>query len=229
VQRVRPFAPKLETMDKTNKKCIIFSAGDFDGLHDELHKVSSDDLIIAADAGYKNCHKSGFTPDIIIGDFDSMDEPSEPAKEIIRVPVEKDDTDTMLAIKLGLERDCTEFHLYGATGGTRLDHTIANLQGLAYLANKSARAYIYDNNYVYTSIKDSSITIRKSFDWAIISIFCMGKPAEGVQISGALYPLDNGSLDANFPLGVSNHFGESDSVSISVKEGTLLIAWELRK
>jgi len=213
-------------MNNTSKKCIIFSAGDFYGLCDVLHNASTNDLIIAADAGYRNCSLSGLVPDIILGDFDSMEEP-ETDNEIIRVPVEKDDTDTMLAIKLGLERGYTEFHLYGATGGERLDHSLANLQALAYLAKHGARGFVYDKSYIYTAINDDTITIGKQKDWGILSIFCIGEQAKGVKIKGAQYPLDNGELDAYFPLGVSNHFGELDSVTIEVEKGCLLICWEL--
>jgi len=99
--------------------CVIFCAAEFDALARPLEK---DDYIIAADGGWLACRKTGITPDLLLGDFDSLrTRPDFP--NILRVPVEKDDTDTMLAVKTGLERGETEFHIYGGMGGRRTDHT----------------------------------------------------------------------------------------------------------
>lgn len=92
--------------------CYIFGAGSFYGL-DRCPRA--DDFIIAADGGWLACRKTGITPDLLLGDFDSLStQPDFP--NILRVPVEKDDTDTMLAVKTGLERGETEFHIYGGMG-----------------------------------------------------------------------------------------------------------------
>ena len=114
------------------KRCFIFAAGTFYGLRE---RPAEEDLVIAADAGYRACQEAGVTPLLLMGDFDSMDQPADFAN-VHRVPVEKDDTDTMLAVKAGLEQGCTEFHLYGGTGGRRLDHTLGNLQTLPYLRRR---------------------------------------------------------------------------------------------
>ena len=104
--------------------CYIFGAGDFDGLEE---RPGAEDYVIAADGGYTACRRAGVEPQLLLGDFDSLAEvPALPHVE--RVPVEKDDTDMMLAIKWGLERGETLFHLYGGMGGQRTDHTVANLQ-----------------------------------------------------------------------------------------------------
>ena len=116
--------------------CYIFGAGSFYGLD---RYPRADDFIIAADGGWLACRKAGITPDLLLGDFDSLStRPDFP--NILRVPVEKDDTDTMLAVKTGLERGETEFHIYGGMGGRRTDHTIANFQALLYLARRGERA-----------------------------------------------------------------------------------------
>lgn len=99
--------------------CYIFGAGDFDGLEE---RPGAEDYVIAADGGYTACRRAGVEPQLLLGDFDSLAEvPALPHVE--RVPVEKDDTDMMLAIKRGLERGETLFHLYGGMGGQRTDHT----------------------------------------------------------------------------------------------------------
>ena len=120
------------------KRCFIYAAGTFYGLREPPREG---DLQIAADAGLHLCERLGVRPDVVLGDFDSMDVRQAPA-DCIRVPVEKDDTDTMLALREGLRRGCDTFYLYGATGGARLDHTLANLQSLAFLLRHRARGYL---------------------------------------------------------------------------------------
>jgi len=139
--------------------------------------------------------------------------------------VEKDDTDTFLAAKLGVEKGCRIFHLYGGAGGDRPDHTMANLQMLLWLSKRGCRGYLYDRRFVYTAITDESITIPRSRDWALLSIFCMGADAQGISLSGVQYPLENGTLSAEFPLGVSNHILADEAV-VRVEDGTLLLCWE---
>ena len=115
--------------------CYIFGAGSFYGLS---QRPAPGDTVIAADGGWEPCRGEGLTPDLLLGDFDSLHTVPDFA-HIRRVPVEKDDTDMMLAIKEGLARGETEFHLYGGMGGRRTDHTIANLQCLLYLAEHGAQ------------------------------------------------------------------------------------------
>ena len=127
----------------------------------------------------------------------------------------------MLAIKAGLSRGETEFHLYGGMGGKRTDHTIANLQALAYLAKRGARGWLYGDGEVYTVICDEEMTFaaRQS---GILSVFCLGADAEGVTIEGGQYVVRDVALSADFPLGVSNHF-VGNPMRVSVKKGCLLI------
>ena len=134
--------------------CYIFGAGSFYGL---TARPRAGDFTIAADGGWLACRKTEVIPDLLLGDFDSLSaQPDFP--NILRVPVEKDDTDTMLAVKTGLERGETEFHIYGGMGG-RTDHTIANLQGLLYLADHGARGWLYGDRERFTAIRDGSITL----------------------------------------------------------------------
>ena len=152
------------------KRCFIYAAGTFYGLREPPR---GGDLQIAADAGLLLCERLGVRPDVVLGDFDSMDVRQAPA-DCIRVPVEKDDTDTMLALREGLRRGCDTFYLYGATGGARLDHTLANLQSLAFLLRHGARGYLYDQNFVYTAIENETLTLTREVEWGIVSLFSMG-------------------------------------------------------
>lgn len=204
------------------KRCFIFAAGTFFGLRE---RPEPGDLVIAADAGYRVCLAAGVTPDVILGDFDSMEAP-EAGGRILRLPVEKDDTDTMAAVKLGLEQGCTVFYLYGGTGGKRLDHTLANLQTLLYLRRRGARGYLYDDEFVWTVLENESLTVEKTVEWGLLSVFCLGDRAEGVYESGVQYPLENAVLTAEFPLGVSNHILEPQA-RIRVERGVLAVGWQL--
>lgn len=204
------------------KRCFIFAAGTFYGLREV---PAPGDLVIAADAGYLACRAAGVTPDLLLGDFDSMEQPAD-FDNVRRVPVEKDDTDTMLAIKTALEEGCGEVHLYGGTGGKRLDHTLANLQSLLYLRRRGARGYLYDNDFLWTVIENEELTISRTVEWGLFSAFCLGDRAEGVDETGFQYPLENAELTAEFPLGVSNHIVEP-SATIRVRQGVLAVGWQL--
>lgn len=204
------------------KRCFIFSAGTFFGMR-ELPRDG--DLMIAADAGYRTCLKAGVVPDVLLGDFDSMEQPRNFAN-VLRVPVEKDDTDTMLAAQEGLRRGCGEFYFYGATGGKRLDHTLANLQTLLWLRQHGAHGYLYDDDFVYTAIQNETLTIRKTVEWGLVSVLCFGAEAQGIYEEGMQYFLKNASLSASQPMGVSNHI-TGEEARITVRKGELIVGWEL--
>ena len=181
--------------------------------------------MLAADAGYLACRQAGVVPDLLLGDFDSMDQPVD-FDRVRRMPVEKDDTDTMLAVKTGLEQGCGEFYLYGGTGGKRLDHTLANLQTLLYLRRRGARGYLYDNDFVWTAIENEILTVEQTVEWGLLSVFSLEGRAAGIDEAGVQYPLSRASLTAEFPLGVSNHI-IAPKARITVRQGALLVGWEL--
>lgn len=199
-------------------RCMIFCAAEFDGL---ITPIDEKDYILAADGGYRHVKKLGLTPNCILGDFDSLG--FVPADSAV-FPVEKDDTDAMLAVRRGLDLGYREFYLYGSLDGPRLDHTVANFQTLQFLADHDATGYLVGKDYIVTVLKDSTIRFPKSCQ-GILSVFCMGADAQGVTIEGLQYPLNNGTLSAGFPLGVSNHFVGKDAV-ITVKNGSLLILYD---
>ena len=204
-------------------RCFIFAAGDFYGLREA---PAPGDLVVAADGGLLACRKAGIAPDLLLGDFDSLTPDPEEATPILRLPVEKDDTDTLAAIRLGLDRGCGEFFLYGGTGGRRLDHTLANLQSLLFLRRRGARGWLYDRDFVWTVIENEGLDISKTVEWGLFSAFCLGDRAEGVEETGFQYPLAGAVLTPDFPLGVSNHI-LADTAHISVRRGALAVGWEL--
>ena len=134
----------------------------------------------------------------------------------------KDDTDTLLAVKTGIERGYTEFVIYGGVGG-RPDHTFANYQTLCYISRRGGKGFLCFNGYTACCITNSKINF--SGGDGTVSVFAMSGKALGVTLEGVLYPLENAELDYSFPLGVSNEFTESPA-EIGVTSGTLLIIWQ---
>lgn len=199
-------------------RCLIFCAAGFDGL---LDAVQEDDYILAADGGLVHVEALGLTANGILGDFDSLS--YIPAGSTV-FPVEKDDTDAMLAVKKGLELGYTNFLLYGGLDGPRLDHTIANFQTLLYLCDHGAGGYLVGKDYIVTCIRNESLHFPPSAS-GIVSVFCLGADARGVCLQGLQYPLEGGTLTAGFPLGVSNHFVGKDAC-ISVEDGSLLVLYD---
>lgn len=198
--------------------CIIFCAADFFGL---VEPVGPEDFIIAADGGLRHTQALGITPNEIIGDFDSLGYTPQGATVF---PVEKDDTDCMLAIKRGLERGCRRFVIYGGLGGKRLDHTMANFQSLGYLATHGALGFLVGDRSLVCAIKGGGLRFPQGAA-GDFSAFCLGRPARGVTIRGLYYQAENIPLTADFPLAVSNHFTEK-AAEITVKDGCLLLIWQ---
>ncbi len=199
-------------------KCVIFCAAGFDTLAEELTK---EDFLIAADGGLKHTQKLGIRPDVVLGDFDSLGYAPEGANVF---PVEKDDTDAMLAVRHGLSLGYEEFLLYGSLDGPRLDHTIANFQTLQYLCDHGAWGYLVGLHSIVTVVKNGSLRFPAGCR-GTVSVFCLGRDAEGVTLKGLHYPLEDGVLTAGFPLGVSNHFTGA-AAEITVKSGSLLVLWD---
>ena len=199
-------------------KCIIFCAAEFDSLAAPLAPA---DYLLAADGGLAHLQKLGLKPNGIIGDFDSLGYVPQGAEVF---PVEKDDTDAMLAARKGLELGFREFIFYGSLDGPRLDHTIANFQTLQFLADHDATACLVGKDYIITVIRNGSISFDANAA-GIFSLFCLGADAHGVTIEGLHYPLTNGTLTPGFPLGVSNHF-TGKPAKITVKDGSLLAMWD---
>ncbi len=201
------------------KRCLIVCAGQIEPGDLLDAGLTGQEYIIAADAGYLACRGLGLTPHVIIGDFDSAPLP-DTGIPVITHPVEKDDTDSMLAVKHGLGLGYTQFVILGGLGG-RLDHTLANIQTLHYLAQAGGQGFLHGGNTTLTTVRNGSLTLGRQP--GIVSVFALDGPCRGVTEQGLYYPLQDAILTGSFPLGVSNFFIE-DTATISVKEGTLLVA-----
>ena len=198
--------------------CCIFAAGKISGME---VTIPAGAFVIAADAGLRFLREKGREPDLIVGDFDSLGERPTGENVVYHQP-EKDDTDTMLAVREGLKRGYDHFLIFGGLGG-RLDHTLANLQTLCFLCEHGARGYLVGEGNVATAFQNSGIAFSSTLR-GTISVFALGADAGGVWERGLKYPLSDYTMSASFPIGVSNEF-TGEAAEVSVRNGTLLILW----
>ena len=184
---------------------------------------TAEDYVIAADRGYDSLMAYGVVPDLAVGDFDSLGyQPDHP--NVIQLPVEKDDTDMVFALRKGLELGYRRFLLLGGVGG-RLEHTLANLQLLDWLTGQGGQGFLAGEKTVATAIRGpASLTFPAAMS-GYLSAFCNSGTAEGVTLENLKFPLEHSTLTSSFPLGVSNQF-LGQSARVSVEKGSLLLIWE---
>ncbi len=189
------------------KQAVIVGGGECG-----LMEIPAGAVVIAADSGLKYCREQGIVPDMIIGDFDSLGYVPD-GENVITVPCEKDDTDTMLAVKQAIAAGCRDILIYGGTGG-RLSHTFANIQTLVYASRHGADAVLYGTDCEIRLCKDGEYEHSGYF-----SLFALSDTAE-VVIEGAAYS-GSFTLERTFPLGVSNR--ADGKYSVTVKHGDVLM------
>lgn len=210
---------------KKQTTCWIVGAGPCNGLREEGFSPEQGDYIIAADGGLRYMEAAGVRPDMVVGDFDTLG--YEPAHDnVVRLQVMKDWTDTFVAMEKGVELGYRNFVFHGCLGG-KLEHTIANLQHLVWLAQRGMTGWMTDGRVWVTAIfsddcaKSGRLTLPAR-DRGMVSVFCMGDKARGVTLKGLKYTLDDADLTGSFPLGVSNEF-IGEQADIEVKKGCLLV------
>ena len=200
-------------------RCWIVGAGDWCA---EGWSPLAGDLVIAADGGQAPLSQLGARADVVVGDFDSLREAPR-GGEIVRLPAEKDDTDMVAALRLGLARGYRDFRLYGAAGG-RIDHTIANLQALGFLARQGARGVLVEARYKLVALWNGEMRFRAK-SRGMLSVFAQCGEARGVDLEGLKYEQHGFTLREDYPMGVSNEF-TGIPARVAVREGMLLVAWE---
>ncbi len=200
-------------------RCVIITGGDPTAGFRDL--IRGDDFVIACDRGVRYCTDENVKPDLIIGDFDSYCGPLPENVPVMRLKVEKDDTDTMAAMRYAEERNFSEVLLTCALGGRRFDHTLANLQTMAHGAAAGLTVTLAGDGIRMICSGPAARVIEKE-EGSYLSLFALSGDVTGVDAEGVKYPLRNGKLTATFPLGVSNEWTE-DAARISHKSGILLI------
>jgi len=203
-------------MDK--QICYIIGAGEFHGF-DAVPK--SGDYVIAVDGGLRYLEQEGIAADLVIGDFDTLCYiPKHP--NVITLSREKDDTDTLAAVREGLKLGFDTFWFHGCTGG-RIEHTLANIQTLAHLSQIGKQGFLFDKDSVMTTLTNGSRSFSAHRN-GFISVFSLSNQSKGVCLKGLKYELNDAVVESHFPIGVSNEFvGKAGEVS--VQNGTLLIVF----
>lgn len=218
---------------ENKKKCIVIGAGDFHlaAIPDYNEET---DIVIAVDGGLLYCGYAGLEPDIIIGDFDSVDEQLYEAiqaielaypEKVLRLKPEKDDTDMLVALKWGLAQGIKKFQIYGGLGG-RFDHTLANIQCLLYLKNEGAEGYLFSDDGCVLVAKDEVKSFQPTLE-GHLSLFSLEKESV-VTLKNLKYPLTDYTIRNDYPIGISNEFILGSGAEITVKEGAIVImlGWE---
>ncbi|MBR2208274.1 MAG: thiamine diphosphokinase [Synergistaceae bacterium] len=204
---------------KKSKRCVIVGGAEIKKYGSIREYLSHEDFFIYCDCGLKHEKNLDFKPDLIIGDFDSHAKP-ENFENLITLPREKDDTDTIYAIKHAMKLGFEDFILIGATGG-RQDHNLGNIYALLMLATRNKSAKIVDD---YSEIKiikaNEKIKIRSG--WKFFSLINITGTARGINITGAKFNLENAEINPEFQYGISNEVLD-DFAEVSLKEGFLLL------
>lgn len=201
---------------KMGGKCVVITGGDFS----PVPRPAPGDFVIACDLGYEYALRCGLRPDLLIGDFDSYTGALPADIPIERFRAEKDDTDTMIAVRYAIEHGFEEIELRCALGG-RLDHTLANLQSMVFAAEHGLTATAGDQTTCIRTMTPGELVLSKREGWSL-SVFAAKDLCTGVCIRGAKYPLDNADVTSSFPIGVSNAWKDGEA-HISLGSGVLLI------
>ncbi len=203
--------------------CIIVGAGDFG---DFSIQPQEDDLVIAADGGYRYLQDAGVRCDLLMGDLDSLPADTVIGTETKRYDPIKDDTDTMLAVHHGLSLGYRKFLLFGVFGG-RFDHTVGTLQTVAYLAEQGASVYAFEqtqdrreSSYI-TALKNGTLVFPDTAS-GYLSLIAWGGEAHGVTLEHLKYPLCDSVLQPHIALGISNEFLPGKCACVTVRDGLLL-------
>ncbi len=204
-------------------ECYIFGGAKIESY--SFIKIPNDAFIIAADSGISHLKGFGVEPNIIMGDFDSCEVPTEYNCEIVRFKPEKDDTDLMIAVKKALSLGFDKIFILGATGG-RFDHTIAALQTLEYIYEHGSYGALFDeNNAVYIQgVGKSRYKADKNCYFSVLSL----TDESVVSIIGTKYELQDSVIARSFPLGVSNEFVK-EYAEIELSKGKVLIIYSKKE
>ncbi len=209
-----------------DKRCVIIGGADIADYGHIRGYLNDGDYLICCDSGLKHRAELGIEPDLIIGDFDSYDNPHADI-ETITLPVAKDDTDTMYAIKEGVRRGFTDFLLLGVLGN-RFDHSLVNLYALFWLDDKGCTALAADD-YSELSVIHEGNTAYVDDCYPYFSLLSMTGTARGVTIHNAKFELEDAEITASYQYATSNEVIPGMKAEISVREGRLLLAKILRK
>lgn len=201
------------------KRCVVVGGADINNYEYIRGCLREDDYLVFCDSGLKHIDSLGVKPNLIVGDFDSYDNPNLDVETIV-LPCEKDDTDTVFAVKEALKRGFDEFLLIGVIGA-RLDHTLGNVSILMYLDSLSKKGVIIDDYSEMEIVSKEPAFIEDSF--AYFSLINVSGKAKGIVVENAKYSLDNAEITCEYQYGISNEVIKGEIAKVSVSDGQLLL------
>lgn len=200
-------------------RCVIVGGADINNYEYIRNGLFEDDFIVFCDSGLKHLENLQVQPSLIVGDFDSHENPHLDVETIV-LPCEKDDTDTVFAVKEAIKRGFDDFLLIGVVGA-RLDHTLGNVSILLYLDSLGKKGCIIDDYSKMEIVSDKPVSISDRYSF--FSLLNINGCAKGITITGAKYPLIDGEITCEYQYGVSNEVLPGATASVSVSEGRLLL------
>ena len=201
------------------KRCVIVGGADINNYSYIRNCLREDDYIIFCDSGLKHMDALQVIPGLIVGDFDSHDNPHFDIETIV-LPCEKDDTDTVFAVKEALKRGFDDFLLIGVVGAS-LDHTLGNVSILLFLDSLGKKGIIIDDYSEMEIISNKPAYIEDSY--AFFSLLNVTGTAKGITIENAKYPLENAEITCEYQYGISNEVLPGRRAKVTVLEGKLLL------
>ena len=200
-------------------RCVIVGGANINNYDFIREKLSADDYIIFCDSGLKHMENLRVQPSLIVGDFDSHENPQLDIETIV-LPCEKDDTDTVYAVKEAIKRRYDNFLLIGVVGA-RLDHTLGNVSILLHLDSLGKKGCIIDDYSEIEIVSNGPAYIEDSYSF--FSLLNISGTAKGITIENAKYPLDNAEITCEYQYGISNEVLKGHKAAIRITEGKLLL------
>ncbi len=200
-------------------RCVIIGGADIGDYARVRRFLKEDDFNVYCDSGLRHIEGLCAKPDLIIGDFDSYQNPGLPVETIV-LPREKDDTDTVFAAKEAASRGYSDFLLLGVTGG-RLDHTLGNVSILLMLDSIGKKGTIADDFSQMEIVSAGTVYVDDSYPY--FSLLNIGEAAKGVMVKNAKFPLTDATITSEYQYGISNEVLKGSYAEISVQSGRLLL------
>ena len=201
------------------RRCVIIGGAGIERYDIVRARLRDDDYFVFCDSGLRHAEGLGVSPDLIVGDFDSHENPHMDVETIV-LPCEKDDTDTFFAAKEMLSHGFEEFLLVGVIGA-RLDHTLANLSILLMLDTAGKTAKAVDDYSEMEIVSSGPAFIEETYSF--FSLLNITGEAEGVTIENAKYPLENAAIECDYQYAVSNEVLPGKVARVLVAKGRLLL------
>ena len=201
------------------RRCVIVGGADINNYGFIREKLCADDYVVFCDSGLKHLEHLHAKPSLIVGDFDSHDNPLLHTETIV-LPREKDDTDTVYAVKEAIKRGFDDFLLIGVVGA-RLDHTLGNVSILLYLDSLGKKGCIIDDYSEMEIVSERPVSICD--EYSFFSLLNITGCAKGITINGAKYPLADAEISCEYQYGISNEVLPGEKAVVSVKCGKLLL------